>query len=150
MGHVAGFAVLLFGASLPKHVPCVLGLLSFGGIQCFQVRHRSETHSWRLAGLELPTFPCVPELQGPGNRSTPELFRGLQEGRDCSLEADPLICAEDPEQLCCVRSIPTPGELPVTAPPAPHIVFLCFSLCLPVPSPSFGQVLASVTAVPPG
>lgn len=149
-GACGWFCCAAFPCSLPRHVPCLLGLLSFGGIQCFQVTHRSKNHSWRLAGLELPTFPCVPELQEPGNRSPPQLFRGLQEGRDCSLEADPPICAEDPEQLCCVRSIPTPGELLVTAPPAPHIVFLCFNLCLPIPSPSFGQVLASVTAVPSG
>lgn len=135
----------------PQARPLAPWAAYFGVTQCFQVRHQSSNHSWRSAGPELPTFPRVPELQEPGHSIPPQLFRGLQEGRDFSWEADPRVCAGDPEQLCCVRSLdPSTGEPPVTAPAAPHIVFLCFNLCLPVPSPSFGQVLASVTAAPSG
>lgn len=73
---MAGSAVLL---SLPKHVPCLLELLSSGGIQCFQVRHQNKNPSWGLAVPMFPTSPRVPELQEPGHSSTPELFSGVQE-----------------------------------------------------------------------
>lgn len=139
-GACGWFCCAAFQCSFPKHVPYLLGLLSFGGIQCFQVRHQSKNHSWRLAVPGLPTVPRVPELQEPGHSSTPQLFSALQEGRDFSWEADPQICAEDPEQLCRVRSLDlNAGEPALTAPAAPHIVFLCFNLCLPGPSPSFGR-----------
>lgn len=87
--------------SLPEHVLCLLELLSFGGVQCSQVRHQSKNHSWRLAGLELPTFPHVPELQEPGHNSSPQLFSGFQEGRD-SLRRQILRSVLGPQSSCAV------------------------------------------------
>lgn len=133
---MAGFAVLLFSAPSPS-----MSLVSSGCLVLMALTvSRLDTRARITRGDWQPqSFPQFHVSQGCRSLHTAALLsvQWVTEGRDFSWEADPGMCAGDPEQLCCVRSLDlSTGEAALTAPAAPHILFsaltfACLSPALP-------------------